>query len=538
MNVVDILKWAAGSTEALPQLEGINDDRILSLLGIDEGQLIDLLQRHRLAHRFLHRFRQERPAWCSRPLLARMIEQCGIAERQTRLQLGVLREIAQAVASRGHPLIPIKGFTTYALTGNPAHIRWGEDLDLFCCDLEYLQATLLHLGFTERVTFRFNQFDLVSCNDLTQDITCLAPEVNGQHELAKLVREDVKIEIHGYFPVFTYPSGVTQTDLTPAHNLGCWKQTFPNTLARGILYKDLLASAVQGIAPGTERFTIPEPTLSVLLRCAHIFAHYALVGPFEDWMPLKLVELAEIRDVAQDTRFDRSRFLQWLQKFGAHDAVHLASYLLRVYLGSNALEFACSSRRQRPDNFPRFFQWWRFWADYYPPGKRDNLLLPTHLDAVIQELGTNSIRVSRGRNSPYYSLLDRENSQTLQRSIFHSREGKKIPLQFSVSSEGDEIRFDIELLEPLPDHNYRYCLDLVGSATITGDYLHTIERDSAGWSQEPGLPSKHRSRHTYKWSDTSKPFLVLLIVGMQDKRKDFFFSFDPALLVPLSITRG
>ena len=86
MDEIDILKWVAGAVIDLPNLEGFQDDRILYLLGIDEEKLIALLDTHRLSTRFLKRFRQERPTWCSRSLLESMRQQSAEAERQTRQQ--------------------------------------------------------------------------------------------------------------------------------------------------------------------------------------------------------------------------------------------------------------------------------------------------------------------------------------------------------------------------------------------------------------------------------------------------------------------
>ena len=61
MTELDILKWAAGANVNLPNFKGLDDNRILYLLGVDEDKVYEMIARHRLAHRFLARFKQERP---------------------------------------------------------------------------------------------------------------------------------------------------------------------------------------------------------------------------------------------------------------------------------------------------------------------------------------------------------------------------------------------------------------------------------------------------------------------------------------------
>jgi hypothetical protein len=461
-----------------------------------------------------------------------MLEQRAIALHQTKKQMKLMQEIARMVATPSLPLIPIKGFTGYAFTGDPAHIRWSADLDLFFCDLERLNTALQELGFSERPSLRFNQFDLVSCEDLDDQEGHPAPAVNGQHEYREMVRGQHKeVEIHGYFPVFTYPEGVAEADLFPENHPGYWMQTFPNTEGRGILYKHLRASAIPGTAPETKEFMIPEPALSVLVGCAHIFAHYLVVGPFDNWLPLKLVELAEIRDIAQDPRFNRTRFQQLLHKFGGQDAVNLTNHLLRTYLNSNALAFtALQPAAERRKCFPRFVRWWRGWATYYTPETINQLLLPASIDSMIAYLGVNTIEVSEGVSSPTFtvSAIQRDH---LKRIIVHSPTGKEIPFQFSVTLVAKQLHFVVEIRQSLSTENYQYDLEVLGKNISGGEARHFFGGDSAGWDRQ----GRHRSVHAYPWEDTSSPFFLLLMLCLRDTQKDFFFAMDAAVLLPLKV---
>ncbi len=83
MNLVDLLKWAAGAPVRLPRFDGLRDERLLALLGIEEAELLSLLHRHRLTQRFLHRYQQERPAWCSQTLPANLREPSPARQRRS-----------------------------------------------------------------------------------------------------------------------------------------------------------------------------------------------------------------------------------------------------------------------------------------------------------------------------------------------------------------------------------------------------------------------------------------------------------------------
>src|SRR5262249_53645195 len=162
-----------------------------------------------LTQRFLHRYQQERPGWCSKTLLGSLLQQNALDTSHLRRQIEAMQELTRAMASHPYPPIIIKGFSTYALTGESYHLRGSADLDVFHCDPDYLLDTLQRLGFTgARHTIAFDEFGTLSCEEFPQT----APEVYGEHEFGHMQRGDVKIELHRYFPACSYPQGVRQAD--------------------------------------------------------------------------------------------------------------------------------------------------------------------------------------------------------------------------------------------------------------------------------------------------------------------------------------
>ncbi len=335
MRVLDLLKWAAGAPISLPGIEGIQDERLLCLLGIDEDAFLDLLAKHRLAQRFLDRYRRERPGWCSPTLLGRVLELGALAQKHTRRQLDALHEITRALDPAAPPLIAIKGFTTYALTGQEKHLRQSADLDLFAPDPAVLFDHLLRLGYTG------------------------FQKGLDHHEWAEMQRQDIKIEIHRCFPVYSYPPGITACDLVPEHHPGLWHQPFTQlhrreigddalmatlqaegarwnrTLRhREIHYEDLLAHSVCGTTPDTADLRVPHPNMAAFLLCAHEFMNYA--GPLlMTALPVKLAILADILDLTRHPQFDLPGFLSLAERFQGQDALAFVGGLLQTCFGSN-----------------------------------------------------------------------------------------------------------------------------------------------------------------------------------------------------------
>ena len=136
----DILKWVAGSPKPVSEIE---------MEESDEQILLEAVQAHRLAGRFLHRVNEERPNWWTKSLhQALAIEKMQVQANLIR-QVKAIREVSAVLADERRPLITVKGFSAYALTGDQRNIRLSIDVDMFAADLDDLRETLLGLGYSE-----------------------------------------------------------------------------------------------------------------------------------------------------------------------------------------------------------------------------------------------------------------------------------------------------------------------------------------------------------------------------------------------------
>jgi len=178
MYELEILKWVAGSSEELPRMRRVDEDRLLELIAL-----------HRLSCHFLHRLNQRQPDWCSSRLVAGILSLKAQALSKVQKHLEAAREIHSAVSSNTSPLITIKGFTAYALTGEARHIRYSEDLDLVFGDLGYLWSQMEALGYAGKKHELSNEY-------------------------ASMFRGEVMVELHRYVEVWPYPTGI----LTADHN--------------------------------------------------------------------------------------------------------------------------------------------------------------------------------------------------------------------------------------------------------------------------------------------------------------------------------
>jgi len=453
MNECDLLKWAAGAPVALPRFEGVPDDRLLALLGIDEGWLVSLLQQHRLEHRFLLRALRERPAWCGRRLLAHIGGHCEAIERHRERQLRRVGEAARVLASSGCPLIAVKGFSTHALTGERRHLRFSKDVDLLCDDPTRLGDTLLRLGYTG---IRLDHLDA--------------------HEFASMRRAETEIEIHRYFPVPAYPSGVAGADLSPERHPGLWAQSFPNIPVQRLRYADVLAHSAPGPAPEMRELMLPSPAMSVLILCAHEFRNL-IKGLFRYSLMTRLGVLAEIRDLAAHPRFDVPAFRALVAAFGGHDAVQSVGHLIQAYWGDDPLAPALAAdvpprwserlrsgltatvqrivaqREEAGD--PRLPQslvgdWWcGNWAALL---SAEELLLPPELSTMMARLRTSTLVARRA------GAMAGAAGAGIERVIIQRQDGEDLPFQLRATYDEQRLRLHLRLAQRFEAGRYYHLL--------------------------------------------------------------------------------
>ncbi len=523
MNEADILCWAAGAAVRLPDFRGVNDERILYLLGIDEDWLVELVGQHALAQRFARRYQREQPSWCTRRVAWRVARLCAATEARIRRQIAAFRELL-AASPVGRSPLPIKGFTTYALTGSPNCLRFSEDLDLVSDDPEALLTPLRRLGYTFEPT--------------------------GSHEWGTARRGEVVIEIHNYFPVWKYPPSIAASDLRADRHPGTWRQPSGYVTERPIRHEHLLGSAIAGVTPDTGDFVIPGPAMAVLILCAHQFRNF--VEPVRRRLGTKLVELAEILELTRHPRFRKGDFLQLVEEFGAEDSIALVEALFQIYFGRSPLPKVRSAVRNHPiPHMPRVVTGIGGWCASGLSAA--NLLQPCSARASIERLNVNPIAATSNFRIRH-RVLTLGSGPWLEHLIVQSATDAQLSFQLAAAWSGDEIGFEVTLPPLLNGKEEQYTLrvfqdvrDAAGSLNIADNGRSLSEhfglgRSNVGRAGEGGY-------HAEMWlprdrflptRPRSGPLPLLLCVARyrHDAHAPQGAEFDPVVIAPLLVTRS
>lgn len=505
---LDILKWAAGAPVELPEDAAVDDELLCELLGY-----------HRLAPRLLARLDEIRcrdqklPAWCTRTMMAVLLGEKMRAERELRAKINAVHEIVTAT-SDNLPVFVVKGFSTYALTNNRRHVRRSSDIDLFCPDEERLFQTLLGLGYTGEL-------------------------VRGEHhEYAGLQRGDTFIEIHRYFPVFSFPDGINDVDLVPGHHPGEWRQNLVEPPPYKIYYRDLLEHTVMGYAAGTETVRVLDVTMAALALCTHEIKAYTM-PLFGRPMTIKLSMLADILDLTRHPEFDITEFERLVERFQAQDTVRLVGYLLETYFGATPFRYPVP--KDVEDSYapyPRTLHNYGLWGLVSTP---DEVIPPFDVQTIVDRLGYSTV-VAGGQD---------ERGMGLRRIL--RAEGEPLSFDVALSWHSDALHIEM-VLPPLAHSEQEYRAKAFGGPG--GGFGHWVRISSDGSIAEQGT-SGHtavlhptgepgdgwRIRFSFTWETLpaglreaeALPFLVS--ATRHDLRREGFHNDDQLTLAPLKIVR-
>ena len=420
-EALSVLKWAAGAPIDPPTLPVD-----VSTTGDEEGHLLQLVLGHRLGPRFVGRCLRARPHWCGRQLLAGSIADFERSRRHHVKQLEAMLEISHAMGAGAQQPVTIKGYATYAVTGDPFHIHYSGDLDLFAQDEGRLEQILAGLGY--------------------EPMGAPAP-----HEYAELRRGEVAIEPHRHFPVWRYPAQVAAGDLAGARHPGCWFQDFPPPLEQRIMFSDVRAHARHGMAPGTEALLVPSPAMSVLILCAHEF--WAALRFEYAGVPIRLGAIADVYDLCRSPAFDSEELASLSQKFHAQDCLGFAAHLLEAVYGHSPLSVNSPNRaRHVEDGFPAMLHPQAAaavhpqgcWAAFY---SGDDYLIPINMgDAIAHRLGLNTVCVpSSGEPATVRVGQARRNANRL---VVQSPSRRVVPVEMGVRWTDAHLEFDVRVMRP------------------------------------------------------------------------------------------
>lgn len=409
-----VLKWAAGCPADVSDIGGVDEDRLL-----------EQVAEHRLARCLLDRLRRDKPAWGRRSLMTRAWGQCQRAGEQMRRHAAALREIAHACAAANQPPpIMVKGFSLYALTGRPEHLRYSADMDLFGDDPTRLVDTLRALGYADvaRVS--------------------LAP-----HEYAVMERGGVLIEVHSHFPVQCYPASIIPLDYIPEQHPGIWWQPeYQNSLPHTeITYQDMMNATARGAAPEADGLTMLTPPMMVIILCAHIFRNI-----IEGRRP-RVCEFADVRDLVQHPAFDSGRFSEIVEKFEGRDAVRMTNHIGMCCLGTQLLPQDTNEGEWNTEQ--RLLQALGYWVGWH---SFEEMLLPPEPGDLFARLGANAVIAATGGVSTLYSVMGAGAGEQIMRLIVPTSQECPLPFKFSVAAVEEMLIFDVFLPQTLADEDQGY----------------------------------------------------------------------------------
>jgi hypothetical protein len=419
MNERDILKWAAGGRKSLPDFDGVCEPRLLSLLGINESHLYELLIRHRLPQRFLMRYASEHSQWCGVDFLESLARFQQSAMAKLQRQLAVLEEIEAALPKREKPLILLKGISTVASLQSRRLLRASSDLDICYDDLDMLWDTLINLGFQGKRHFTY--------------------------EFGKFKRQDITIDVHEYYPILSYPEYLEAVDIVGGDKLDFSKTS---TILNGpmhptvhaLRYQDMCERITKIDLLGTKQIRILDLHALALLLCAHSFKNHVIAFHHlsEDRIS-RLGELADIAELSLDQRFDSIKFLEIVKQYQAGDAISFTANLLDKFDIEHALPNP-APRDTYPENF-----FWGGWAHLDSEEeflvKRSTTKTVSLLNPPLVPVTDNSARSSFNHTYLFNPLVVRDEKDTVGPSDDFST-------QFRFTQENRDLKLQIRLSDP------------------------------------------------------------------------------------------
>jgi hypothetical protein len=269
---------------------------------------------HRLSGRLLRRLRSQPPEVT--PQLVREAERLHEhTTTDTRKKIDLAARLGQAMRDDGRAdgLILLKGFTLYALTGDPLTQRLMGDLDVNAADLDGFVDVARRLGF-----------ELVRpLNHLAEYAVLFSPA-------------DGFVELHSRFDVTSLPEGVTRDDFDPRVHDGVWEQR-QHFRVRYIEHRDFQASlATSSVVADTVRPLGAE--MAALMCAAHLFKNFLRYPYPPPFATLPLDEIATFVDLCRLPAFEASRFATLAGAFDGQTAVAFTRALARDLLGGDPIQ--------------------------------------------------------------------------------------------------------------------------------------------------------------------------------------------------------
>lgn len=267
------------------------------------------------------------------------------------------------------------------------------------------------------------------------------------YELGEYTRGAVEIDLHEYYPVYSYPPSLAGADLRPERHAPAWSQSY-QLRQHEITYDELSRGAVRSDFRETEGVNVPDPNLLALILCSHAFLNFTNVWSIShrEKAYVRLGEMADLFDLAAHPSFSPERFLQLVGRFGGRDAVEWAACVAASLFGRNPLPVPVTAGlgdALPAGRFPRCL-WWNFWLDF--DAGVDGLLRRYWLDmrSLVTQLGANTLTAPAGRTARH-STRPGADSKPLPRFLTQAEDARPIPLALGLSKSERGLRLELQV---------------------------------------------------------------------------------------------
>lgn len=422
------LLWAAG-----------NDACAFALRQDQYDAFMQAVLFHRLSGRLLRRLNRD-PQAIPAPLAdaARRLHETTRTDTLQKIELAHRFGTAMRRLGRDDYVILLKGFTLYALMGDPLTMRLSGDLDLTVSDLDGCLQVALDDGF-----------ELVRRLDHLAEYAVLRSPTDGL------------VELHSRFDVTSLSPGSTLEDLAPELHGDVWEQE-PRFRVQYLRHADFKAHVARSaVLPDTVRPLRPE--IAVLIHAAHMFKN-SLRHPYPlPFATIPLDEVATCVDLCGLPGFDAARFTRLVDAFDGHTAVSFAHALAKDLLDADGLPVRSSERL-----FPINLWWDGVEGGGFPVhvgwDPRQYVYRDTQMSDLVEALGAQDVPCSGA--SCTFTLLEPRSESSAKRYIARQGDGTFV-VTCAISVDPSGMRFRITVPTVRDDR-------LVGMSVCLQDYRYEV----------------------------------------------------------------
>jgi hypothetical protein len=300
------------------------------VLDLDLDTLVGAVKEHRVTSRLLWRLVDESRA-APEPLTSALVDLHRNQATRMHAQMELFARIRAAVraADPGAEVFPLKGFSLFALTGSPKHVRASNKLDVIASD-------------PARVVAALPDEDWVIQGD------------GHPHEFAV----SPSVIVYASFPVVGFPAADSAAaDFDPAAGTGAVR--VPRRFGRSLIrFEELAAHPAASAVPLDG--PVSSPAMAALIRCVHSYLGYTM---FPELLPVAtcfLDEVAQVRELLALEGFVPQEFDELVARYDAGLAAAFVRRLSVQLLGADPFAATRASAALPADDKVWFPQdlWW------------------------------------------------------------------------------------------------------------------------------------------------------------------------------------